>query len=287
MQHPSMTLRLNNITDPFTILWLTDIHLCECDERNREVSDHMKERKAIFGGNSKERFLSVMEESNLDNISFVAITGDTIDAPTEANIEQFNAVWDNMKVPCGFCFGNHEWHGVSPERREYWYPRFNASQSHSLDIHWFDIHGVRLVFVDDSDYQITQWQLQEAEKALAGQMPCLFFMHIPLYLDSLKEDTIEKWGEPLLLGANCWSDGARERCEVADDSESTFAFRRLMLEHKNVKALFAGHIHLQHKDEFQPGCFQHVLPDSGSCLVKIENSSSNSAAFKCSLTHEA
>ena len=62
-----------------------------------------------------------------------------------------------------------------------------------------DIGGIRFVAVDDSDYQVTQQQLDFVTEQLAAGLPTVLLTHIPVSLPTLRGPTIDRWETPLLL----------------------------------------------------------------------------------------
>ena len=122
--------------------------------------------------------------------------------------------------------------------------------------------GVNLLYIDDSDYQITPEQLRLTRELLETGRPCLLFVHIPLVIESLIEPTEAKWKSPILIGG-AHGEGV---------TPSTAAFCELVKESLQVNAIFAGHIHFDHVDEVRGNCHQYVTApafESGFRRVRV------------------
>ena len=241
-------LSIPGVLKPFTFAHLTDVHLSECDDRNEDLIPFMAKRDARFG-RPTDIARELFEETNSYLPDFVAITGDLVDVPTEACLESAGRLLQSLDAPFYFCMGNHEWGDrVSPPHQEYWRDRLRAWTPQPLD--WFvqRWQGVDLLFVDDSDYQITSRQLDLTRTLLEAGRPCLLFVHIPMVIETLIEPTEAKWRSPILIGA----------AHKAGVQPNTAAFCDLVKESPHVKAIFAGHIHFDHVDEYREGCCQYV-----------------------------
>jgi hypothetical protein len=148
---------------------------------------------------------------------------------------------------------------ADPPDRDYWRPRLRPLTEQPLDWHVQQMHGVNLLFVDDSNYQITPEQLRKTQKLLEDGRSCILFLHIPLAIDSLVPPTVRMWRTPILLGAEGISTDKRTRWGMGERIEpSTAEFCKLVKSHPQVQAIFAGHIHFDSQDEYRQGCSQYV-----------------------------
>jgi hypothetical protein len=61
------------------------------------------------------------------------------------------------------------------------------------------------------------------------------------------------------LGAEDISPDKRTQWEMGEEIEpNTAAFCSLIKSHPKVEAIFAGHLHFDHEDEYRQGCSQYV-----------------------------
>ena len=262
-------IRIEGLEKPLKVLHVSDFHICLCDDRNGEMLEHMAQRNQRFGNDSDERLLSLIDYAESNGTDFIAMTGDMLEMSTEANLDFFRGLNTRIKTPWSFCMGNHEWHytdGVSV--REHWCRRYQFMTDHNLNSHWIDRNGLRMVFLDDSNYQIDEVQLAFVKKALTR--PCVFFMHIPLYIESLREDCIKKWNAPTMLAADDWGSESRKELEASENSASSIEFRKLIETDANAKAIFAGHLHILSSNEYQDDRFQYTVTDGGARYICFE-----------------
>ena len=256
------TLTIPGAVKPFTFVHLTDVHISECDGRNEDLIPFMAKRDERFG-RPTETAGEVFQKANSCCPDFVAVTGDLVDVPTQACLEIAGTLLQSLEAPFYFCVGNHEWGSrVTPPHREHWRNELRVWTPQPMD--WFvqRWQGVNLLYIDDSDYQITPEQLRLTRELLETGRPCLLFVHIPLVIESLIEPTEAKWKSPILIGG-AHGEGV---------TPSTAAFCELVKESLQVKAIFAGHIHFDHVDEVRGNCHQYVTApafESGFRRVRV------------------
>ncbi len=255
-----VTLKIGGVDEEFSFIHWTDIHLSECDQRDEELMEAMARSAQVLGGNPTRVAREMVRQFNALKPDLVAITGDFLNAPTKRNIEIGAEILESIDSPFIIALGNHEWGApAQPRDRDYWRPRLRPLTEQPLDWHVQQLHGVNLLFVDDSNYQITAEQLRKTEKLLEDGRNCILFLHIPVAINSLVPPTVQRWGVPILLGAEGIPVNKREQWHMGDRNEpSTETFCRLVKSHPQVKAIFAGHLHFDHEDEYRQGCSQYV-----------------------------
>ena len=260
LEEPKMeiTLRIPGAVKAFTFVHLTDVHLSECDDRNEDLILFMAKRDERFGRPTKIAW-ELFRKANSYHPDFVAVTGDMVDVPTQACLETAGNLLQSLEAPFFFCVGNHEWgNRVTPPDRAHWRNELRAWTPQPMD--WFvqRWQGVNLLFVDDSDYQITPEQLKRTSELLETGRPCLLFMHIPIVIESLIEPTRAKWKSPILIGA-AHGEGVQP---------STAAFCELVKKSPQVKAIFTGHIHFDHVDEYRENVHQYVTAPAFESVLR-------------------
>jgi len=241
-----VTLKIKGAVKSFDFVHITDVHLCQCDSRDPKLIDHSVRRKKLFKqpGKTAKRLFNHINTLKTD---FVAVTGDYLDVPTQANLELGGELFDSLDAGYGFSVGNHEWAiQAIPSDRDYWLSRFSVWTPQPMDWFYRRINGVNLLFLDDSDYQITEDQLKRTKALLDTGRPCIMFVHIPIIEDSLVPHVIKKWGRPICLGGE------------PEAKQTTKEFLKLIKSHPQMKAIFAGHLHFNHKGQYQNGCHQYV-----------------------------
>lgn len=255
-----LIVEVSGVEKEFSFIHWTDVHLSECDRRDETLLVKMASRANCFGGDPTSVAREMVETFNALKPDLVAVTGDFLDAPTQANIEIGAEILGSLDSPVCITVGNHEWGFlVEPCDRDYWLPRLQPLAKQPLDWHVQEMYGVNLLFVDDSNYQITPEQLRKTEELLGDGRPCILFLHIPVVIDSLVPRTVQTWKKPIILGAEGISPDKRTQWRMGDEVEpSTATFCSLVKSHQQMKAIFAGHLHFNHDDEYRQGCSQYV-----------------------------
>ena len=83
-------------------------------------------------------------------------------------------------------------------------------------------------------------------------------MHIPIALPTLIPDVVEVWREPIVMGADGWSEEGRAKWKVEENEASTRACLDLVGRAENLVGIFCGHVHFDHVDRVHDGCYQYV-----------------------------
>lgn len=246
-----------------SVLHLTDTHLSDCDSRNPDLVGAMAKWQQVFGGRMSQNVERLVRLANELEVGAVALTGDIVHCPTEANLDLGRKLFQQLKMPWGYALGNHDWTGAPPPDREHWRSKYSRWTDRPLSWHSLNLAGVDLVFIDNSDYQISPEQLQKTETLARAGNPCILFMHIPISLESLRPDALAVWKVPILMGDPTWTKEARKQWGNAEtDAASTLEFIELVKNNPNLQAVFAGHLHFSHQDQYRPGHSQYVT-DAG------------------------
>jgi predicted phosphodiesterase len=245
---------------PTRIFHITDTHLALEDEREipfktysermgnaYKINKHFETSEDVTCVQSFERTLQKAKEQKAD---FLALTGDIFSFPSEAAIEWVIQKLKETGIPFGYIAGNHDWHyegmtGSSHQLRETWanerlkpmYQRNNYLFGH------YDKNGVRMIFIDNSTYEIVPEQLEFFKQQISSGMPMILNMHIPLYMPgrSLGYGCANpQWGEETDKGFEV---ERREKWRKGGHTPTTFSFYEEVFKAKNLLAIFAGHTH--------------------------------------------
>lgn len=184
---------------PTRIFHITDTHLALEDEREipfktysermgnaYKINKHFETSEEITCVQSFERTLQKAKDQKAD---FLALTGDIFSYPSEAAIEWAFQKLQETGIPFGYIAGNHDWHyegmqGNSSQLRETWAIERLKSlyRGNQYLFGHYDINGVRMVFIDNSTYEIVPEQLEFFKEQISSGMPMILYMHIPLYM---------------------------------------------------------------------------------------------------------
>jgi predicted phosphodiesterase len=205
--------------------------------------------------NPEESFEKTLAIAQQEKAKLVALVGDIFSFPSEAAIDWASEKLKQSGLPYVYTAGNHDWHyegmeGSLASLRDTWirnrllpmYQNDNPMQCVR------EINGVRLLTLDNSNYQITNEQLAFFRKEVATEKPLVLMVHIPLYAPE----------RPVSFGCGHPEWGAktdrnfqlerRERWPEAGHTETTLAFYREVLAAPNLMVILAGHTHQQSLD---------------------------------------
>lgn len=254
-------LKIDGIKKDYIFVHITDSHLTLfSDDDTKEVKASAYGRSQVFktadGIPSGDRFPAFFEYAEKVNADMIFLTGDIADFPTEANIK---AIADNVsrsKVPSLYVLGNHDWSFEfdyhSQSTKEKYIPKYKDLCGGNTDFQVKQFDDLQIIAINNSQDQVTYEQYELTKKQLENGLPTIIIMHIPIYVDTLAQATIDVWGKPILMGPGGVS-----------PTESTTLFYNLITDENNkVQAIFAGHVHFDHEDEFLPGRMQIVTKNA-------------------------
>ena len=245
---------------PTRIFHITETHLSLTDERETpfksysermgnayKINKHFETGEDITCVQSFEQTLQKAKDQKAD---FLALTGDIFSFPSEGAIEWAFQKLQETGIPFGYIAGNHDWHyegmsGSSFQLREKWANERLKPMYRGIQYLFgcYDINGVRMVFIDNSTYEIVPKQLEFFKKQVKSKMPMVLFMHIPLYMPgrSLGYGCANpQWGEETDRGFEI---ERREKWRKGGHTPTTFSFYDEVFRAQNLLAIFAGHTH--------------------------------------------
>jgi hypothetical protein len=132
-----------------------------------------------------------------------------------------------------------------------------------------ELHGVNLIILDNSTYQISKPQLDFFQRCLSDHKPSVLMVHIPLYAP----------GRPVGFGCGHPDWGAktdrgfklerRPPWPEAGHTKTTLEFYDTVLQAENLLGILAGHIHNQSVDVINgiPQVVSEANAEAGYLLV--------------------
>ena len=237
------------------IYHFSDIHLTEYDDLSDEAETvKAKESTASWAkgrlGFAKSNNESTAEELQLSTgehfsnlVSLVesgdafVMTGDICDYINDANMRKIDADLKNAKVPFLAVCGNHDKAIDIPDGHVY-----SALKN---PVQTLDLGDMLIVGFDDSDRQMTPYQIDRLKEILSQSKPMIIAMHIPVMTEGNKEKLI-----------NC---GEYFRLNHDFASAETLEFIEILKQNADkIIAVFAGHLHFANNSEIAPGLTQYV-----------------------------
>lgn len=274
------TIPIEGIKKNTTIIQVTDSHLLLCDKTDDpQLRDYFVFARQWFLDNCTrnddahpndifEEHIKCIQEIKPDITVF---TGDMVCAPTNVGIahlaDAFQKIGNYMYVP-----GNHDWvwptdfleNGeLTEENRQKAVARFESIISaEDFDFQVRELNGLLLIGINTSDYFITEKQLEQLRVQFERGMPCILFIHIPVYTEGLTDMCEQMWHGPVLTAVPPEIlDKAAEHVKkaVTPPSKTTYTFLELISRSDTpLKAIFAGHLHFSHEAPLKNGVMQYV-----------------------------
>jgi 3',5'-cyclic AMP phosphodiesterase CpdA len=264
------TILIEGLQRDITLLQITDSHMVEVDARDAMAIEHGTRLRDQFqshspaGWDPRLHLREAIARANELGVDCAVLTGDIMHFPSAASLEALEQELDALRAPYLYMCGNHDWQfpylpATEATRAEY-HPRFHRFTGGTPMSQAQDIHGVRLIALDNSTYQLDDTQLMFLRQQIATGLPCLLFMHIPIYTSALAPSVWTKWNAPIMLAAPDWTAELQQAWSVRDADESTIACHELLVDGgaPSVAAIFCGHVHFSHAAPFQDGQVQYV-----------------------------
>lgn len=260
-------IRIYNSTvkDTLKLLVASDTHLWMSDERENEYQEYSNRMASAYhvtkhyetgeDTSPEKAFLETLSKASELKVDAMALLGDIFSYPSEAAIEWVTERLNDTGIPWYYVCGNHDWHyeGMqSPlnELRQQWIDNRLLPMFHRTDPMKFfvDIKGVRLLFIDNSTYEISAEQLTFLQQQIQSDKPIIVMMHIPLYAMGRSVGFGCAHPDWKLSNDNSFTLERREPWPQNGHSPITIRFREEIINASNVLAVFAGHIHHQSLD---------------------------------------
>ena len=279
-EHPTETvIQIEGLRQSVTLMHITDSHLHLADERDPEALEFIKSKKAKRP-EVHEHFIEALTRSNESGVDATILTGDITNFPSWAAIDTIANGVARLSAPYLYTLGNHDWHfpflDWNDATRDEYYPRFAGLIDGDPQCQVKEIDGVKLIALDNSNYQVSIDQVRFLKYHLATGAPCLLFIHIPIFVRSLLLPVLERWKTPIMMAATeGWTEEMRAAKPAFLPNETTLEFHRFLINgaSENIAAIFCGHVHFSHTDAYRAGRFQYVTNagfDGTSRLIRLE-----------------
>lgn len=279
-KHPTETvIQIEGLRRSITLLHITDSHLHLADERDPEALELIKSKKAKRP-EVHAHFIEALARCNESEVDATILTGDITNFPSWAAIDTIANGVATLSAPYLYTLGNHDWHfpflDWNDRTRDEYYPRFASLIDGDPRCQVAEIGGVRLIALDNSNYQVSVEQVRFLEDQLATGAPCLLFIHIPIFIRSLMYPILERWKTPIMMAATeGWTEETRAAQPEFFPNDTTLEFHKLLTEGASdeLAGIFCGHVHFSHTDAYRAGRFQYVTNagfDGDSRIIRLE-----------------
>ncbi len=268
-------INIENV-EPFTLIHMSDTHLCLADNRNDERKIELAERRTKSFPQA-EKMIQDVNAFNRDTNYTIVHTGDLIDFVSFANLDAARAFTDQNDV--FMAAGNHEFSlyvGEAFEDEAYRNQSLALVQdSFKNNIRFASrkINGINLIAIDNSYYRIDQEQLEQLKAELSLPMPAILFLHVPLYTPAMYNCMLcdHQSKDAALMNVpeekmSSYSD-YRYRQQKAD--KTTKQAYDLIVSSKNIKAIFTGHLHFDYEDKITETLTQYITGCTTSRIISF------------------
>lgn len=255
---------------PFSVLHLSDSHICLADEREDERKRALAaHRAAVFDegvpGRTEQNLRAQLDYADEHGLP-ILYTGDFCDFVSARNLE---AMRDALCTrDCFLAAGNHEYSlyvGEAFEDEPYKMQSFDRVQSHAPnDLRFASrvMHGVNFVAVDNVYYNFTAAQLEQLKGEVARGLPIVLMMHTPIDTPELRDYVMNGLGQPCayLVGApdEVVAAYSPDRRIQQQTDAPTRAFIDYVQSQPLVRAVLAGHLHYDAETRLPGGAMQYV-----------------------------
>ena len=254
---------------PLTVFHMTDTHITLVDERDSAEKHRLAEsRREAFGDTDGKKHLSYLKDMiafGMENADLIAFTGDLYDFISHANLECAGELLQNGRIL--FCPGNHEytedvfgpWEDNALRMNAYMKAGIReAKLLYSSRV----VGGVDFVAMDNVFYRFTPWQLARLKADAAKGFPMVLLMHNPLFDQSLYDIMMERtWRECAFL-VGCDEEHILPYTEYCAAQQRPDRATMDMIDYINgetrIKAILAGHVHIDHECVLPDGAIQIV-----------------------------
>lgn len=244
------------VAEPFSVLHVSDTHLCECAGEPREQPAHvkeMRERFPLFGGQQVTAFSDAVAYAT-KRCDFMAHTGDLIDWQTEANLDFAKRELGKLKDAL-VCAGNHDHYGWLPSKRSSGteYP-FNLVFDSRVS------HGVNFVALDNWHGTFSAEQATKFEAEVKKGLPIVMMMHVPIYTDAIRHYNGKFWRKQRYRGQMQHANLSKEEGDAQVNDKTTADMIAYMKAQPLLKGILAGHLHFSMQEKFSPTADQFLAP---------------------------
>lgn len=240
------TVRVPGLEKEYSILHLTDMHVCLVDEDTTDArKNYNSPRVGLFskgGVTSAERYPYFFDYAEEIGAVAMVLTGDITDQPSDANIALLKNEISASNVPVNYVVGNHDWcyyddYWTENAKNTHLYPKFSDISGGSTEYGIEDHGEFAILTVNNSMNSFTPAHLTALDEAFALNKPIVLAMHIPISAPELKEASKKVWGgRDITIGVG-----------GVGDNDTSFTFiDRVTSPDSPVIAILAGHVHFSH-----------------------------------------
>lgn len=248
---------------PFSILHISDTHLCAVDRDDDKYAYQMREQRMRTFGGEQENSLRVSIAWAKKNSDYLLHTGDLIDFRSKGNLRLVKQYFPNTEGFIG-CIGNHEyfpdWWSVKETKDEPFkklsYDLVNDAYPFNITFNSTIIHGINFVTIDNVYDYVTPQQVALFEKEVEKNLPIVLAMHCPFRTEDMSRAIDKFWGDKKFTTREAPKPEGDWTIQLTDPTTQAFIHRLKRL--PQLKAILAGHLHIHYAERFSETAIQYV-----------------------------
>lgn len=250
-------LQIPELSAPLRIYQFSDTHLQAYHPGNPLVPAKWQAHpKPDLGMPSQDLLDLHLNRAVSGQADVILFCGDLFHFPTPENREMMLHAIENCPVPIWTVPGNHDWFYPGQdgweELRARQLPRLEPVFAPNPSFWVREIKGLRVLGLDNSTYFLTREQTDFLAKQLQDPSPLLLMIHIPISAHGLREATIAKHGNPILMADP--EGRLREGIDPAPTQEGLELLRQATC----LRGIVSAHVHIPYACEVFPGVMQWI-----------------------------
>lgn len=254
------------LAEPFSVLHISDTHLTEAyADEAADLVECAAKRRQTFGGCQQAALAASLAWAK-DCADYVLHTGDLMDFQSRANFDLARKYWGGASNLFGTT-GNHEYQRRSGEKGVRNTAEYNAASRADLDrTLGFDtlfastvVKGVNFVCLDNSYGTVTAEQATRFEAEAKKGLPIVLCQHAPFYTPEISRANAKFWrryGDKFRLSEVPPVAGDYKR---QSEDRTTQDFLCYLKSQPLLKAVLAGHLHIDVEDRLTPTAMEYVV----------------------------
>ena len=267
--HEQLTLAYRHVKigleKPFSLLHISDTHLCAADGRESEFKRAFAERRnRLFGGKMEEALRDSLAWAK-KNADAVLHTGDLIDFQTQANYDLVRRYLGGEPNVFG-CAGNHEYQGRNEGEvitNDFRYNDLTANEvrkamAYAKRIDSVVVGGVNFVSLEQTYGVVCEEQVEGFRKEAQKGLPIVLCMHAPFMTDEIWRASCRFWSRGGKYRSAQLAAASGDYRRQLDDPLTT-SFIAALKKEPLLKAICAGHLHITVSDDFSPTAKEYVV----------------------------
>lgn len=250
----------------FSLLHISDTHLSDAyDDEGEETVTFARKRRIGFGGLQKQALAASLAWAK-ECADYVLHTGDLIDFQTRANHDLVKKLFGSG-APLFGAAGNHEFQREPYARGITNDAAYNALSRKALDASFgFDtlfsstvVHGVNFICIDQSYGTVTAEQATRFEAETKKGLPIVLCQHVPFYTPELWIAHEKYWRRRGKKFRYVGVPPPASDYKRQEEDATTCDFIRYLKAQPLLKAILAGHVHVDAQDRFSPTAMEYLV----------------------------